>query len=68
MTTSTTLSDVPNVSTAQFFSGSGTRSITFCPTATTGELDPLIIPTSSSATASPAAGRHDAEHHSSESA
>ena len=53
-TTRTTLSDVPNVSTAQFLSGSGTRSITLLPTAMTGDTAPSMPPTSSSPAASPA--------------
>ncbi len=54
VTTRTTLSDVPNVSTAQFLSGSGTRSMTFCPTAITGDVAPSMTPTRSSPAARPA--------------
>ena len=54
VTTRTTLSDVPNVSTAQFLSGSGTRSMTFWPTAITGDTESSTTPTRSSPAASPA--------------
>ena len=52
VTTSTVLSEVPKVSTAQFLTPSGTRSITFWPTLITGDLAPSTMPTSSSAAAS----------------